>query len=96
MAVRELLNFYVAMEEFVMEEDVHKAIAIREHPPGSLTTSMVCAACQTLPLWSQRQGVTRTARRAAAVTVISLLGLREGVAAAAVAVASPAAPGRTA
>lgn len=40
-AVRELLNFYVAMEEFVMEEDIHKAMSIREHAPGSLTTSMV-------------------------------------------------------
>ena len=43
-AVRELLNYYVAMEEFVMEEDVHKAISIREHPAGNLTTSMVCPA----------------------------------------------------
>lgn len=44
-AVRELLNYYVAMEEFVMEEDVHKAISIREHPPGGLTTSMVHIFC---------------------------------------------------
>lgn len=40
-AVRELLNYYVALEEFVMEEDVSKALSIREHLPGSLTTSMV-------------------------------------------------------
>lgn len=40
-AVRELLNFCVAMEEFVMEEDIHKAMSIREHAPGNLTTSMV-------------------------------------------------------
>ncbi len=43
-AVRELLNYYVAMEEFVMEEDVHKAISIREHPAGGLTSSMVRAS----------------------------------------------------
>jgi hypothetical protein len=40
-AVRELLNYYVAMEEFVMEKDVQTAISIREHSPGNLTTSMV-------------------------------------------------------
>lgn len=49
-AVRELLNFYVAMEEFVMEEDIHKAMSIREHAAGNLTTSMVgvvsCTAMQ--------------------------------------------------
>ena len=42
-AVRELLNYYVAMEEFVMEKDVQTAISIREHSPGNLTTSMVSA-----------------------------------------------------
>jgi hypothetical protein len=42
-AVRELLNFYVAMEEFVMEKDVQTAISIRELSPGNLTTSMVRA-----------------------------------------------------
>ena len=41
MAVRELLNYYVAMEEFVMEKDVQTAISIRELSPGNLTTSMV-------------------------------------------------------
>lgn len=40
-AVRELLNYYVAMEEFVMEKDVQTAISIRELSPGNLTTSMV-------------------------------------------------------
>lgn len=55
-AVRELLNYYVAMEEFVMEEDVQKAIAIREHPPGNLTTSMVGdhrACCAAMKQFSQ-------------------------------------------
>ena len=41
MAVRELVSFYVAMEEFYMEQNVGKAIEIREHSPDSLTTSMV-------------------------------------------------------
>ena len=40
-AVRELINYYVAMEEYYMEENVNKAIAIREHGGGALTTSMV-------------------------------------------------------
>lgn len=41
MAVRELLNCYVALEEYVMEQDVRRAVSIRNHPPGCLTTSMV-------------------------------------------------------
>ena len=40
-AVRELVSYYVAMEEFCMEQNVGKAIEIREHTADSLTTSMV-------------------------------------------------------
>lgn len=50
-AVRELLNYYVAMEEFVMEEDVQKAISIRAHAPGTLTTSMVGDSFLAQPVW---------------------------------------------
>ena len=49
-AVRELLNYYVAMEEFVMEKDVQTAISIRELSPGNLTTSMV-SVLVTLSVW---------------------------------------------
>jgi COG4 transport protein len=49
-AVRELLNYYVAMEEFVMEKDVQTAISIRELSPGNLTTSMV-SVLVTLVFW---------------------------------------------
>jgi hypothetical protein len=40
-AVRELVSYYVAMEEFCMEANVAKAVEIREHSADSLTTSMV-------------------------------------------------------
>ena len=40
-AVRELVSYYVAMEEFCMEQNVGKAVEIREHSADSLTTSMV-------------------------------------------------------
>ncbi len=40
-AVRELVSYYVAMEEFCMEQNVGKAVEIRDHSADSLTTSMV-------------------------------------------------------
>ncbi|CAL5229024.1 g12271 [Coccomyxa viridis] len=41
MAVRELVSYYMALEEFYLEENVEKAIAIDEWSPDALTTSMV-------------------------------------------------------
>ena len=35
------MSYYVAMEEFCMEQNVGKAVEIREHSADSLTTSMV-------------------------------------------------------
>ena len=39
--MRELVSYYVAMEEFCMEANVGKAVEIRDHSADSLTTSMV-------------------------------------------------------
>ena len=41
MAVRELVSYYVAIEEYYMEHAVGKAVQIREASPGGLTTSLV-------------------------------------------------------
>lgn len=41
MAVRELVSYYVAIEEYYMEHAVGKAIEIREASQGGLTTSLV-------------------------------------------------------
>lgn len=40
-AVRELLSYYLSLEEYYMEESVAKAIRIDEASPGALTSSMV-------------------------------------------------------
>ena len=41
MTVRELINYYVAMEEYYMEQNVTKALDIREYVEGALITSAV-------------------------------------------------------
>lgn len=39
--LRELLSYYISLEEYYVEESVAKAVRIDEAVPGSLTTSMV-------------------------------------------------------
>jgi len=41
LAVQELIGYYITMEEYYMNENVLKAVAIDEMAPGQLTSSMV-------------------------------------------------------
>lgn len=53
-SVQELTRFYVALEEFFMEENVKKAIKIDEFVPDAITTSMVDDVFYVLQTCSRR------------------------------------------
>ncbi|CAM6127876.1 unnamed protein product [Calypogeia fissa] len=53
-SVQELTRFYVALEEFFMEENVRKAIKIDEFVPDAITTSMVDDVFYVLQTCSRR------------------------------------------
>jgi conserved oligomeric Golgi complex subunit 4 len=66
-SLRELLSYYISLEEYYIEESVAKAVRIDEPVPGSLTSSMVDDAFFVLLSAGRRALTTRRAPSAVAV-----------------------------
>lgn len=68
-SLRELLSYYISLEEYYLEESVSKAIEIDEAVPGSLTSSMVDDSFYIL-LSSGKRALS-TARAPSAVAILN-------------------------